>query len=263
VGTARFKLIGLEEHIRIDEQIGTRVAGDTVAPADLFADLLAALAEEGAWSVVAGTSPGVVCTGPSGDDGSAVPPDGVLQVGQRAVPLGIHLDKAGDAPVGAHDHFTLGPGAGSLVSTGSVLDWFAPGYFFQLGQGEQLSAPSFERLESGLQFGGGDPVAGPERVGSLAFEQIVRDPELGRPGQATGPVDLRPELLTPMAGGAAPPGFQIAPDPGRVTLAPATYAVTDGTTGAVRARTGTWSAAHQSAAGRRPGATVVPGWEAP
>lgn len=263
VGTARFKLLGLEEHIRIDEQIGTRVTGDAAAPADLLADLLEALAQEGAWSVVAGVSPGVACASPPVGQ-LAVPPDGALAVSQRAVPLDIHIDKAGDAPAGAHDRFTLEPGTGSLTVTGTVTDWFAPGYFFQLGPDEQLSAPSFERLESGIQFGGGDPVAGPGRTGTLDFEQILRDPEVGQPGQHSGPADLglRPELLVPMAGAEASPGFRIAADPDRVSLAPASYTVTD-RAGAVLARAGTWSAAHQSAACLRQETTVVPSWEAP
>jgi hypothetical protein len=263
VGTARFKLLGLEEHVRIDEQIGAKVAEDDVAPADLLAELSAALAEEGAWSVVAGTSPGVVVTG-AGDGELAVLPDGVLAVSQRAVPLDIHIDKAGDAPVGAHDSFSVEPAAGSLASTGVVRDWFAPGHFFELGAGEQLSAPSFEKLEAGIEFGGGDQLAGPGRTGTLEFEEIVRDPELGQPDLGNGSVDLsaRPELITAMAG-AATSGFQIAADPERVSLAPSSYAVTNRNSGLVQATAGTWSAAHQSEPGRRTATTVVPGWEAP
>jgi hypothetical protein len=263
VGTARFKLLGLEEHVRIDEQIGAKAAEDTVDPADLLAELAAALAEEGAWSVAAGTSPGVVVTA-AGDEDLAVPPDGVLAVSQRAVPLDIHIDKAGDAPVADHDTFSVEPAAGSLASTGVVRDWFAPGYFFDLGHGEQLSAPSFEQLAAGIEFGGGDPLAGPGRAGTLEFEEIVRDPELGQPDVANGTVDLgaRPELVAAMAG-AASAAFDVADDLDRVSLARSSYAVTNRDTGRVQARAGTWSAAHQSAAGRRDATTVVPSWEAP
>ena len=261
VGTARFKILGLEEHVRIDEQIGVKVAEDDIAPADLLAALSAALAEEGAWSVVAGTSPSVVVTG-AGDDELAVLPDGTLAVSQRAVPLDIHIDKAGDAPVGDHDLFSVEPAAGSMASTGSVHDWFAPGYYFELGAGEQLSAPSFEKLEAGIEFGGGDPLAGPGRAGTLEFEEIVRDPELDLPDLDNGATEPRPELLVAIAG-AARLGFQVADDPDRVSLAPSSYAVVNRNTGLVQARMGTWSAAHQSEAGRRTATTVVPSWEAP
>ena len=261
VGTARFKILGLEEHVRIDEQIGGKVAEDEIAPADLLAALSAALAEEGAWAVVAGTSPGVVVTG-SNDDELAVLPDGTLTVSQRAVPLDIQIDKAGDAPVGEHDFFSVEPATGSLASTGAVRDWFAPGYYFELGAGESLTAPSFEKLEAGIEFGGGDPLAGQGRTGTLEFEEIVRDPELDLPDLDNGPTSLRPELVVAMAG-ALPASFQVADDPDRVSLAPSSYAVVNRNTGLVQARLGTWSAAHQSEPGRRTATTVVPSWEAP
>jgi hypothetical protein len=200
----------------------------------------------------------------AGDEDLAVLPDGVLAVSQRAVPLDIHIDKAGDAPVADYDTFSVEPAAGSLASTGVVRDWFAPGYFFDLGHGEQLSAPSFEQLAAGIEFGGGDPLAGPGRTGTLEFEEIVRDPELGQPDVANGTVDLgaRPELVAAMAG-AASAAFDVADDLDRVSLARSSYAVTNRDTGRVQARAGTWSAAHQSAAGRRDATTVVPSWEAP
>lgn len=268
VGTARFKILGLESHVQIDERIGAEQPEPAVPPADLLVELAAALADEGAWSATAGTSPGVVATSAPGPDELVVMPDGVIGVSQRAVPLGLRLDKAGDAPLGDHDTFTLEPGAASLTSTGTLRDWFAPGHFFELGAGERLSSPSFERLQSGIEFGGGEPVAGRPRPGTLDFEEILRDPELGEDGISLGTVDLvkdpRELILTASAGGQVVGGrFQIAADPGRVALAPSAFAVVQRDTGAVQVRAGTWSAAHQSDAGRRAATTLVPSWEAP
>jgi hypothetical protein len=268
VGTARFKILGFEEHVRIDEQIGGRTIEPAIDPADLLTELVAALSDEGAWSVVASTSPGVVVSGePPPEDELVVLPDGILAVSQRAVPLGIELDKAGDAPLGAHDTFEVEPATGSLTSTGTVHDWFAPGYYFELAAGERLSSPSFERLESGIEFGGGEVIAGDPKPGTLDFEEILRDPELD---EESVPLDVkhldqdgRLELLTTMAGGGATGGYQIAADPDPVTLAASAFAVTHRNTGDVVFRAGGWSAAHQSDAGRRTATTVVPSWEAP
>jgi hypothetical protein len=209
--------------------------------------------------VVAGTEPG--------PDELVVLPDGVVTVAQQAVPLGLRLDKAGDAPLGEHDTFTVEPGTASMTSSGVVQDWFAPGYFFELAAGERLSSPSFERLQAGIEFGGGEAVAGKERPGTLEFEQILRDPELGEDRVDQGVIDLtrdeRADVLIKSAGGVTSAGFQIEADPGAVTIEGSAFAVVHRNTGDVQARSSTWSAAHQSEAGRRTTTVIVPSWEAP
>ncbi|ROO87573.1 hypothetical protein EDD29_5186 [Actinocorallia herbida] len=269
VGTASFKFLGFEEHVRIDERIGSRQPESAVAPVELLEELTAALATEAAWSTVAGTSPGVVVAGtePRPDE-LVVLPDGVVTVAQRVVPLGVRLDKAGDAPLGVHDTFTVEPGAAALTGSGAVHDWFAPGYFFELAAGDRLSSPSFERLQAGIEFGGGEIVAGTARPGTLEFEEILRDPELGEDRVDLGVVDMagdvRSGVLTMTADGdATRGGFQIAADPEQATIQGPAYAVVHRDTGAVQGRAATWSAAHQSEVGRRTSTVVVPSWEAP
>jgi hypothetical protein len=268
VGTATFKILGFEEHVRIDERIGARQPEPALDPVELLDELAAAMAEPGAWSAVAGTSPGVVVTGTEpGPDELVVLPDGVVTVAQQAVPLGLRLDKAGDAPLGQHDTFTIEPGTASMTSSGVVHDWFAPGSFFELAAGERLSSPSFERLQAGIEFGGGEAVAGPARPGTLEFEQILRDPELGEDRVGQGVVDMtrdvRAGALTMTAGGVAGGGFQIEADPDAVTIEGSAFAVVHRDTGVVQARASTWSAAHQSEPGRRATTVIVPSWEAP
>jgi hypothetical protein len=272
VGTASFKFLGFEEHVRIDERIGNRQPEPAVDPVELLDALATALAQEGAWSTVAGVSPGVVVGAVAvagaepGPDELVVLPDGVVSVAQQVVPLGIRVDKAGDAPIGAFDTFSIEPGVASLTRSGTVRDWFAPGFYFELAAGERLSLPSFEQLQSGVEFGGGAAVAGTARPVTLEFEQILRDPEVGDDRVDLGVVDLSTDVragaLAMAAGGARAGGFTIAPDPDAVTIEGSAFAVVHRDTGAVQARAGTWSAAHQSDAGRRAATVVVPSWEA-
>jgi hypothetical protein len=266
VGTARFSILGLEQRIRIDQRIGDPVPEPTVETADPLALLREALGTDDAWAAVATRSAGVVLADAGSEGELAATPDGTVVVSQRAVPLGIGLDKLGDAPLGDCDAYTIEPAAGSILSTGAVQDWFAPGYFFELSNTEQLSAPSFELLDAGIAFGGDEPVGGPDLVGTLDYEQILRDPELDQDNVDLGPLALpvgagvRMATVRPTRPGT---GFTVAADPDPVRLADSAWLVTQRNTGDVLARAGSWSGAHQSAAGRRTTATVVPTWESP
>jgi hypothetical protein len=263
VGTARFKLLGIEERIRIDERIGAPVPEAEVEEADPLALLREALDTDDAWAAVATPSSGVVLADPVEGDELAATPDGTVVVSQRAVPLGLSLDKLGDAPLGDPDTtYAVEPVSGSLPDTGAVQDWFAPGYFFALGSTEQLSAPSFELLDAGIAFGGGEAIGGQDLACTLDYEQILRDPELGEDGAALGAMALTATTAVTMAT-AATARFGVEADADPVRLAEPAWAVTQRNTGDVLARTATWSAAHQSEAGGRRAAAVVPSWEAP
>ena len=130
----------------------------------------------------------------------AAAPDGAVTVSQRAVPLGVSLDKLGDAPIGGLEAYTVESAAGSMPSSAAVQDWFAPGYFFELDSSEQLSAPSFERLDAGIEFGGGEPIGGPDLACTLDYEQILRDPELGEDRVQLGALPLATGTRVTMAG---------------------------------------------------------------
>lgn len=271
LGTARFSILGIEQRIQIDEQIGgPPLAKPDVEAADPLALLRDALGSPDAWTAIATPAAGValVDTGAGAAPGAelAAAPDGAVTVSQRAVPLGVSLDKLGDAPIGGLEAYTVESAAGSMPSSAAVQDWFAPGYFFELDSSEQLSAPSFELLDAGIAFGGGEPIGGPDLACTLDYEQILRDPELAEDRVKLGALPLTTGTRVTMAApGQGRPGtrFVIEPDPDPVGLAPSRWAVTQRNTGDVLARNGTWSGAHQSEAGGRSTATVVPSWEAP
>jgi hypothetical protein len=259
-GEARFKVLGFEESVRVDQRIGTHRDEPALEPADLRDLLRTALAAPDAWAAADAPTGGGVVLAPWADTTElVVTPDGTVSVSQRAVPLELRLEKAGDCPVGAYHTFELEPTAPGQP----VEDWFATGQFFELTPTEQLSAPSFDRLPSGVAFGGGDPVAGPDRAGTLDFEQILLDPELD-PQSTVLPAysliaETRPALLagvpTTSAGAIAVAGAS------PVRLQPTDVRVSDRRTGQVLTRTTSWSAAHQSEAGRSVGTAIAPGWE--
>jgi hypothetical protein len=263
VGTARFKILGIEEEIRVDERIGQARPEPEQPAEDLFPVLLAALADVETWSVVASPSPGVVLTEVVIADGELVAsPDGAVAVSQRAVPLRILIDKAGNAPLAGYDVFAVDAGDG-LDATGERDEWFAPGHFFEIPPGEQLSTPSFERLLSGLEFGGGAIVAGPARQGTLAYEEILRDPELDDEvsGQEFLPAkDPRSAVLSDIASVAGTTAIAVAgtSDVGFVDVP---FAVVEVATGEVKLTASTWSSARHTILGRDPDHVVVPDWE--
>jgi hypothetical protein len=266
LGTARFSVLGIEDEIRVDERIGTRRDEPPVPAAELLDAIHTALADPGAWSTVTATAAGVVlAAGEPADDELVATPDSIVSVGQRVVPLGIGIDKVGDAPPGPYDLFDLEPDGDGMTSSGDVTDWFAPAYYLDMAAGETLSAPSFELLKSGIEFGGGDPAAGPDRAGTLDFEQILRDPELGDDRVDLGVIvldaDERDDLMTRTATGTGGAGFQIAGGRAALGVAAASWAATDRLTGQEQAQAPTWSACHQTGAARDQGAVVVPSWE--
>ncbi|MER7457931.1 DUF6603 domain-containing protein [Micromonospora sp. NPDC126480] len=262
IGDARFTVLGIRESIHIDERIGQTRADPAPPATDPRDEIGAALARPESWAAIAGTSTGVILTDATDDECVALP-DGTVEVRQKVAPLGMRLDKVGDAPIGAYHTFNVEPAAGSVNDTGPAHDWFAPGYYVELAGAERLSSPSFEWLPAGVRFGGGDPVAGPARRISLDFEEILRDPELAEDRVDLGVVDRTALVIAGGPGSVRARGFTIAADPDAVTPRRTGYAVTDRVTGDLRARDSSWSRAHQSDAGRRRTTTVVPTWELP
>lgn len=84
-------------------------------------------------------------------------PNGVLQVKQSYLPLGITLEKCGNSKISDAKKFTI---TNILVAeepispfTGNIQkDYFCPGEYIELSKDERLSRPSFELYECGVKF---------------------------------------------------------------------------------------------------------------
>ena len=93
-----------------------------------------------------------------GEETRAASPVGGLRFSQRAVPLGIEIEKVGEAQiVGPARTFDLAlfAAAGAIPLSDVELD-FVRGHFWKMSESERLRAPAFERQKSGFEVASGD-----------------------------------------------------------------------------------------------------------
>ncbi len=174
-------------------------------------------------------------------------PDSVIEVRQTLVPLGIDIEQFGNAPVGEHSTFELT--AVGLEQSGTLDDWFAPGQFFELGNDDKLEGPEFELMRSGIQFGGGAPIAGADVGVDTGYKPYIIDPEFPEEETFLG-IDLG--CLRPHRGLRRRPTRRVDSPPCTTelvgTTSPKYIVVDDG--GATVTSTTTWSAAYTASTGR-------------
>jgi hypothetical protein len=270
VGTATFTILGIDNSINLNQIIGSKEREEPSETEDVLGQLRAAVALPEAWSVAAGGGGDIVFYAhePPNDE-LIVTPDGKLGVSQKVVPLGIIIDKSVPWQIeGGYNWFDIeADDESGMASTGSLTEWFVVSSYTDLSPRERLSAPSFELLKSGIEFGGGDPTAGNARLGTLDFEHILRDPELDDATVELLPfslsADLRADVLAEIATGQVTRGFSIANDSdAQIEVVSSVFSVTDRLTGAVlSSRNRSWMQSRLSSAGRKEGTTIVPAWE--
>lgn len=268
VGTASFNALGFETSIRLDRRIGAKRPDPPPMVEDLLGRLRADLAAPEAWSAGPGGGQGVRFAAGEPQPGElVVAPDGTLGVSQRVVPLGVTIDRGEPWQIeGGYTWFDLEAVAPGLATSGELSDWFALSAYSDPSPQEQLSAPSFDRLKSGLAFGDGGPTAGTARLGTLDHEHKLRDPELAAatvdlpaPGPSATPLL---GALTPVATSRPVAVYTLAADATLVTVAPARFVPVDRLTGAATGPRQSWAASRLSPAGRKVQNVVVPSWEA-
>ncbi|MGR0221540.1 DUF6603 domain-containing protein [Agromyces sp. ZXT2-6] len=113
-----------------------------------------------------------------------VDPAAGVHILQRAVPLGVVIERLGEAALagGAHryDLAVLDPVGNDLPLSPAVAD-FVRGHFWALGEEERLRAPAFEEHPAGLVLGGEDLVVNPGAGvdAEYGYEVIVLQPRGG------------------------------------------------------------------------------------
>jgi hypothetical protein len=130
--------------------------------------------------------------GPGAPDGAADPAAGVRYL-QRALPLGVDIEKVGDAVLagGAHRYdLTVLDADGNHLPLSPAHADFVRGHFWALTEDERLRAPAFERHRAGFALGGDllEVAAGAAVDAVYGYEAI---PLTGR----TGP-QLPPPVIT-------------------------------------------------------------------
>lgn len=255
IGTATFKVLGIEKSIRVDEVIGNKETEPAIEVPDLAGELLTALRRDDAWSVLPVSEAGVTLS----ERGNAVAgelratPNSMVAVSQRLVPLGVELETYGDAPIGPDRLFDLKP-TDPKASGSPVQDWFAPAQFLELSASERLEGPSFEQMKAGIAFGSEDPEGGASRIVDTGYKQYIIDPML--PEELDTPTPFRRRVSSYLDVDVAVParswgrsGRYTVEQRHEVNVAPAGWVVLDDRAGEV-ARTGTWTEARRVAGDR-------------
>jgi hypothetical protein len=134
-----------------------------------------------------------------------VDPVGGARLRERVVPLNRNLDKLGEAVLTGAKRFDITEvRAGSNVTHSYTLtqDQFARAQFENLTDAEKLSAPSFQAMDAGIEFGSDAVSVGAGLTADLTYEtRIVDFPYDGR----TAPKHQFPrgQLLAMLGAGAA------------------------------------------------------------
>ena len=247
IGTARFEVLGFGKDIRVDELIGSKESEPAVEAAEVLEELIAALATDDAWRVIEANDSAVTLQ--EIEDPNAplmATPDSVIEVRQTLVPLGIDIEQFGNAPVGDHSTFELT--AVGLDQSGTLDDWFAPGQFFELGNDDKLEGPEFELMRSGIQFGGGAPIAGEDVGVDTGYKPFIIDPEFPEEETFLGYTSVVYDLTGVSKTAHTQSGFTAVQTELVGTTSPKYIVVDDG--GATVTSTTTWSAAYTASTGR-------------
>jgi Family of unknown function (DUF6603) len=184
-GKLTFSILWWDISTTFDESWGSLapVLTDLV---DVAALLGAALAARENWTaqLPAGGDALVTLAPRRGDQAPRAHPLGRFAFSQQVAPLGLTLEKFGDSGVSGPDRFevesvTIGrrpitettPGA----SSSPVRDHFARAQFLEVPEEDRLTRPSFEELDSGVQFSSAAFETGPAvRVG-MSYETAYLD----------------------------------------------------------------------------------------
>jgi hypothetical protein len=152
------------------------------------------LEKPASWGSMLPAAHGMVeALGPIEAGALVVHPAGRLEVRQNLVPLGIGLQKVGNAPISGHDRFeivVLRVGNTNLALD-PVEEYFARGQFEDLSVDQCLALPAFEKMQGGVTTRAADTtirVDGSVETKTLGYECILIRPDhsseqQGRPGR--------------------------------------------------------------------------------
>jgi hypothetical protein len=109
-------------------------------------------------------------------------PLGVLSVSQRAVPLGIKLDKVGTQKPSDVNRLSVEVVGGGLTKKEDAFEEFAAGQFQEFSDGEKLSLAAFAAERSGVKLSaGGGEIRSSQMVKRVVrYEEIIIDSNFKR-----------------------------------------------------------------------------------
>ncbi|MFW5941901.1 MAG: DUF6603 domain-containing protein, partial [Chloroflexota bacterium] len=109
-------------------------------------------------------------------------PVGSLKVSQRAVPLGLTIDKVGNQKPSDANRFDVSISSAGIDERGAVEESFAVGQYFDKSDDALLNAKSFEPMKGGLELSvAGEQVHAPQAVRRIVrYEKIIVDTHFER-----------------------------------------------------------------------------------
>lgn len=175
VGSASFEVLGFGVSVGFDETFGS-TRPDPVEQIDPLPLMLRELRAKESWRVVPGPSRGALLA-PSAPEGLA-DPGAKVRFEERALPLGVTIDRVGNARVSGPVYFDVVPAGGGLNTP--VYGGFAPGDLFDLTDAQKIAAPPFEELRCGLelQYPASEPQGG--TVVAMSYETLFPDESRAR-----------------------------------------------------------------------------------
>ncbi|MEU1818818.1 DUF6603 domain-containing protein [Streptomyces roseifaciens] len=203
-GTVTFSILFWDIDKSFDESFGSAPQTPPVE-VDAAALVRQALQNPGNWSAqLPAEGKAMVSIGPvTGAGGLLAHPLGSLTVIERVAPLGLTLQRFGNARIKGPDRFDAGSvtiGTQTLATPPTVTESFTRAHFVEMTEEQKLAAPSFERFTAGISVGTQAytvPTGALGEVkGDLTYETyyLDRDPERDR--NVTQPAKVT-SVLTP------------------------------------------------------------------
>jgi hypothetical protein len=186
-GSVSFEILFWDIERSFDESIGSAPETPSIA-VDVAGLMRQALENTGNWTAQLPVDGQAVVSvgGITGVDGLLAHPLGRLQLVQRVAPLGLSLQRFGQAQVVGPNRFDITQvrvGSQVLGAPTTVKESFARSHFVDMTEEEKLSQPSFERFTAGISVGTDTYTVSPDQpVGDLDYEThyLRREPRSGR-----------------------------------------------------------------------------------
>jgi hypothetical protein len=195
-GKASFDLGFASPEVPFDVTFGEQTDEESMPDAEVHQTTATALSEPGNWSAqLPEQADSMVSLRDVDVAGGTVlaHPLGKLQVRQQVVPLGIQIERFGNARPADFTRFSIVElrvgGASGEAPDDEVREEFAPAQYLELSDEEKLTRPSYERYEAGVDvgadrvsYGDGDQTA----TQTLTYEESYVDREKGAYRESTG-----------------------------------------------------------------------------
>ncbi|WAZ26456.1 hypothetical protein STRCI_008035 [Streptomyces cinnabarinus] len=111
---------------------------------------------------------------PESEPGLVLHPVGVLRFSQRALPLGLTLDRVGAQKPSDYHRLSIDVSGGALDRKGDAFEQFAPAQFQNFSDADKLSKPAFAPERSGIDLS----AAGTEVRSAVMVRRVVRYEEI-------------------------------------------------------------------------------------